>query len=160
MDRFAEIRTFVAIAEAGGLSTAGRRIGATKSVVSRRLSDLEARVGAQLAHRTPRSLSLTLAGERFYERSIRLLADLREAEEEAATGNAVARGRLRISAPMTFGTMYLGALLKDFTAAYPDIELDVDLDDRVADLAAGGQRPRHQDRTTTGLEPGGEDAGR
>lgn len=138
MDRFADLKTFVAVAEAGSLSAAARRSGTTKSVVSRRLSDLEARLGTRLVNRTARGLTVTEAGGRFYERALRLLADLAEAEEEAIHERAEARGILRLAAPMTFGTMYLSEALLDFAANHPGLTFDLDLDDRMADLATGG----------------------
>lgn len=138
MDRFADLKSFVAVAEAGSLSAAARRSGTTKSVVSRRLRDLEARLGARLVNRNARGLTLTEAGDRLYQRAVQLLADLEEAEQEALHENVDVRGIVRLAAPMTFGTMYLSDALLDFAADHPGISYDLDLDDRMADLATGG----------------------
>lgn len=138
MDRFVELRTYAAVAEAGSLSAAARRLGTTKSVVSRRLGDLEARLGARLVNRSARGLALTDAGSRLYHRVVRLLTDLAEAEEELIQDRAEVQGVLRIAAPTTFGTLYLSRVLLNFTAEHPGVTLDVDLDDRMTDLASGG----------------------
>lgn len=138
MDRFTDLQSFIAVAETGSVSQAAQRLGTTKSVVSRRLSDLESRLGARLVNRVPRGLTLTEAGIRFVDRARQIVADLGEAEDEAGCDQAAPRGTLRIAAPMTFGTLYLSPALGEFTAAYPHIDLDLDLDDRMVDLVHGG----------------------
>ncbi len=138
MDRFTDLQSLIAVAETGGVSQAARRLGTTKSVVSRRLAELEARLGARLVNRAPRGLTLTEAGLRFFDRARRIVADLGEAEEEAGRDQAVARGTLRVAAPVSFGTLYLSPALCGFTAEHPLVDLDLDLDDRMVDLVHGG----------------------
>lgn len=138
MGRFTDLRTLVAIAECGSISAAAQRIGTTKSVVSKRLTELEARLGSGLAHRNPRGLTLTEPGDRLYRRALALLAELGDAEDEVRAGRTEASGVIRIAAPVTFGTMHLTQALIDFSAAHPKVQFDVDLDDQMVDLVSGG----------------------
>lgn len=138
MGRFTDLKTLVAIAECGGISVAAQRIGTTKSVVSKRLRELEARLGSRLVNRNPRGLTLTEAGERLYRRSLLLLAELGDAEDEVRVGRTEASGVIRIAAPVTFGTMHLTQALIDFSALHPKVQFDIDLDDQMVDLVSGG----------------------
>ena len=103
MDQLAALRAFVAVAEAQSFSSAARALRIAKSAVSRQVSDLEFDLGARLIHRTTRSLSLTEAGRAYFERATRILADLDDANRAVGELQAAPRGRLRISAPMSFG---------------------------------------------------------
>jgi DNA-binding transcriptional LysR family regulator len=105
----------------------------TPSAVSKLVARLEARLGARLLSRSTRKLQLTPEGQAFYERSVRILADLEEAEREAAAGTAP-RGRVRVNANVPFGLHYLLPLVPDFLAQHPEVTLDVALSDRVVDL--------------------------
>jgi len=138
MDRFEELQTFVAVVEAGSFSAAAERLNLAKSAVSRRIGDLEGRLGAQLINRTTRRLSLTDAGHRFYERSARLLGDMEEAELAVASGQTELRGRIRMAAPLSFGVLHLAPALDEFLAAHPELELDLDLNDRQINLVEEG----------------------
>lgn len=137
-DRFEEMRLFVTIADTGGFSAAARRCNISKSVASRRMTELEARLGAKLFHRSTRTLSLTETGRLFHERARRILADLEAAEACAMDEAQEPRGHLRIAAPMSFGTMYLAEAISAFLADQPNITLALDLDDRITDLVGGG----------------------
>jgi len=132
------ITGFVAIAEAGSISAAARRLALSKSVVSERLAELEQSLGAPLFHRTTRKLSLTEDGSAFLERALRITQEVREAADEMAERRGELRGPLRLSAPVTFGRMHLGPALYPFLAANPGIELTLELDDRRVDAAADG----------------------
>jgi DNA-binding transcriptional LysR family regulator len=103
-DRFEELRTFVTVVQARGFAQAGKRLGLAKSAVSRRVSDLEERLGTRLLHRTTRQISLTAAGAEYYQRGVRLLAELQEAEDIVSSGSNEPTGRLRIAAPVSFGS--------------------------------------------------------
>lgn len=134
----AEIPVFVAVVEAGSFTTAAKKLGVTKSAVSRRVSDLEETLGARLLHRTTRRLSLTEAGERYLEHARRALLEAQAAEDAASQLQRVPRGRLRINAPMSFGRLHIAPAIPAFLRRYPDIEIELTMDDRVVDLVEGG----------------------
>jgi DNA-binding transcriptional LysR family regulator len=138
MDRFAALEAFVRVAEAHSFSEAARRLRVAKSVVSRQVSALEAELGARLLHRTTRSLNLTEAGRAYYERASRILDDLADADRAVTQLQASPRGRLRISAPMSFGLLHLAPALADFLLRYPEVEVDMAMNDRVVDLVNEG----------------------
>ena len=138
MDRIEELETLVSVVEAGGFGKAAERLGVAKSVVSRRLRALERRLGVQLLQRTTRTRSLTGPGRQLYERAVRILADLEEAEQAIADASAALSGRIRLAAPLSFGLHHLDSLLADFMRAHPGIDLDLDLNDRQVDLVEEG----------------------
>jgi DNA-binding transcriptional LysR family regulator len=132
------IATFVAVAEAGSISEAARRLRLSKSVVSERLAELERSLGASLLHRTTRKLTLTEDGTSFLERATRIARDVDEATADMAERRGRLVGPLRIAAPVTFGHMHLGPAVFPFLARNPELELTLDLDDRRVDVAADG----------------------
>jgi DNA-binding transcriptional LysR family regulator len=136
--KFDGIAAFVAVAEAGSISEAARRLRLSKSVVSERLAELERSVGTHLLHRTTRKLSLTEDGSAFLERAARIVRKVEDAAADIAERRGTLAGPLRIAAPVTFGHMHLGPALFPFLAEHPRIELTVDLDDRRVDAAADG----------------------
>lgn len=138
MDRFADIEALVAVIESGTFSAAGERLGLAKSVVSRRVSQLERRLGSRLLHRTTRRLSLTDAGRNFYQRAVQVLADLDEAEQAVSTATTALRGALKVAAPLSFGLAHLSGALTDFLDQHPAIELNLDLNDRNINLVEEG----------------------
>ncbi|WP_434111200.1 LysR family transcriptional regulator [Paraburkholderia caffeinilytica] len=133
VNRSGELEVFVRAVELGGFSAAARALGMTPSAVSKLVARLEARLGARLVNRSTRNLQLTPEGCVFYERGVRVLAELDETERGAATG-AVPRGRLRVHANVPLGRHYLLPLVPEFLAAHPDITLDIVLTDQVVDL--------------------------
>lgn len=138
MSRYEEIEAFVRTIESGSFTQAAKQLGVTKSAISRRLSDLEARLGTQLVLRTTRSLSLTEAGETLFHRAVGLLADWNEAEAESTSDNCALSGQIRLAAPLSFGVQYLGPALLDFLALHPDVSFDIDFSDRRVDLISEG----------------------
>ena len=128
----------MAVAEAQSFSNAARALRIAKSAVSRQVSDLESDLGARLLHRTTRSLSLTEAGRAYFERAARILADLDDANRAVGELQAAPRGRLRISAPMSFGFLHLMPALSDFMARYPEVVVDLAMNDRFVDLVNEG----------------------
>ena len=132
------VGTFVAIADAGSLAAAARRADLSRSVVSERLSELERSLGAQLVQRTSRKLSLTGDGLAFLERARRILAEAEAARTELAERRGELAGGLRISAPVSFGTLHLGRALFPFLRDHPRIRLTLDLDDRFVDVLGDG----------------------
>lgn len=138
MDRFETLKAFVQVVESGSLTRAADTLQVATSAVSRRIKDLEARLGTQLLQRTTRQMRLTAAGERFHGRASQILQALEEAESEAGNEAKALSGPLRIAAPLSFGQSHLGPILLDFAREHPGLELDVDFSDRVVDLVAEG----------------------
>jgi DNA-binding transcriptional LysR family regulator len=138
MLKLESVVAFVAIAEAGSISGAARRLAISKSVISERLKELEHTLKAKLVHRTTRGLSLTDDGSTFQGRAKRILRDVDGAASELAERRGRLAGPLRISAPVSFGTLHLGPALFGFLARNPEIELTVELDDRFVNLLAEG----------------------
>ena len=132
------IAAFVAVAEAGSISEAARRLNLSKSVVSERLAELERSLESPLLHRTTRKLSLTEDGAAFLERASAILRDIDAAVADLAERRGTLSGPLRLSAPVTFGRMHLGPALYPFLRDNPRIELTLDLNDRRVDAAADG----------------------
>ncbi|MDG2520986.1 LysR family transcriptional regulator [Caulobacter segnis] len=124
------MEVFARVVELGGFSAAARSLGMTPSAVSKLMSRLEARLGARLINRSTRSLQLTAEGDAFFQRAVKVLADIAEAEREAGVG-AVPRGRVRVNCNIPFGHHYLLPLVPRFLAAYPEVQLDITLIDHV-----------------------------
>ncbi|MCK9687033.1 LysR family transcriptional regulator [Scleromatobacter humisilvae] len=133
VNRSGEMEVFVRVVELGGLSAAARALAMTPSAVSKLVGRLEARLGVRLFNRSTRQLQLTAEGSVFYERSVRVLADLAEAERGAAANDAP-RGRLSVNANVPFGEAALLPLVPAFLERYPEITLDIVLTDEVIDL--------------------------
>jgi DNA-binding transcriptional LysR family regulator len=133
VNRAGEMEAFVQVMDAGGFSAAARALDMTPSAVSKLVARLEGRLGTQLLHRSTRRLQPTPEGQQFYERSVRVLADLDEAERGVAAA-ALPRGRVTLSASVSFGQHVLAPLLPRLLATYPDIALDLGLTDRIVDL--------------------------
>lgn len=138
MSRYEELEAFMRTVEAGSFTGAAKQLRVAKSAISRRIQELETRLGAQLLIRSTRKLSLTEAGQALYGRSVILLADWEEAENSVREDSAVLFGHIRLAAPLSFGVTHLGPALLDFTEAHPGISLDVDFSDRKVDLIAEG----------------------
>ncbi|MDP6343453.1 MAG: LysR family transcriptional regulator [Alphaproteobacteria bacterium] len=138
MEHLGEMAVFAKVVEHRSFTAAAGSLGMSKSAVSKQVSRLEDRLGARLLNRTTRKLSLTEVGEAFYERCARIVEEAAAAEEEVGNLAAAPRGRLRVNASMTFGTMHLGPAIADFLDSYPEIEIDMVLDDRFTDLVEEG----------------------
>ena len=138
MDQFTALKSFVAVGEAQSFTEAARRLRITKSAVSRQVSDLESELGARLLHRTTRSLSLTEAGHAYFQRAARILADLEDANRAVEEMRAAPRGKLRVSAPMSFGYLHLMPAISDFLWRYPDVVVDLAMNDEFVDLVDEG----------------------
>jgi DNA-binding transcriptional LysR family regulator len=138
MDRLALMQAFARVAETRSFSAAAQRLGASKSQISRQVAALEAELGVRLLQRTTRALTLTQAGEDYYQRVLRILNDIDQANEEISRSQSTPRGRLRLSAPMSFGLLHLAPAVPDFLTQYPDIEIDLSLNDRFVDLIEDG----------------------
>ena len=138
LNRFDELKALVAVVERGSFSAAAERLDIAKSAVSRRVTDLEARLGVRLLNRTTRRLNLTEPGRVLHERAVQLLADWDEAEQMVSAEGTRLSGPLKISTPLSFGLRYLGPVVAEFARAHPDVQLEVDLSDRDVDLVDQG----------------------
>jgi len=134
MDRFELMQMFVRIYETQSLSEAARELKTTQPTVSKRLMALERALGARLFERNTRGLSPTEAGELYYERSKRWLAEMEEVEEQIATARRSARGRLRVSVPVNIGQVQLARIVFAFQHKHPGVQVELSLSDRVVDL--------------------------
>lgn len=132
-----DLRTFVEVADAGGVSPAARRLGVAKSIVSRRLLRLEGELGVQLLARTTRGAVLTEAGELFRDYAARIAADIDVAKETIRPEGDL-RGRLRISAPLTFGPTHIAPVLAEMARRHPQLSIQTCYTDRFVDLVAEG----------------------
>lgn len=128
------LRAFVEVVESGGFNRAARRLGISKSIVSRRISRLEADLGTRLLSRTTRGISPTEAGLELKARGERILAELEEAREAVAQQAGGVVGRLRLAAPLSFGVRHLAPVLAEMAQRHPRLELDVSYSDRIVDL--------------------------
>lgn len=138
MDRMDQLSVFLAIVDHGSLAGAARQSGRSPPAVTRILNELEAGLGVRLAERTTRRLALTDAGSRLAEHARRLLGDLDESLRDVAGEGAAPRGRLRVSAPVSFGRMHLMPVLMKFLDAYPRVGAELSLEDRPVDLIEEG----------------------
>ena len=132
-----EIRTFLDVMDTGTVSGAAARSNLSKSVVSKRIADLEAALGAALFQRHAGRISPTASAEELALRLRPALAEMNDAVESAAWGMAGLRGSLAIAAPMSFGTSHLSSVVADFARQHPDLDITLDYDDRVMDLVRG-----------------------
>ncbi|OWT80872.1 MULTISPECIES: LysR family transcriptional regulator [unclassified Achromobacter] len=133
VNRSGELEVFVRVIELGGFSAAARACGMTPSAVSKLVARLEQRLGTRLVNRSTRQLQLTPEGCAFYERGVRILADLEEAERNASEHTAP-RGHLRVSANVPFGHHFLLPLATEFLERHPGVTLDIVLTDEVIDI--------------------------
>ena len=138
MDRIDAMKVFVVALEEGSLAGAGRRLGRSPAAVSRAIAFLEAHVGAELLHRTTRSIRLSEAGERYAAACRRVLAELDEADNVAGGERAAPRGTLTLSAPVISGEMVLRPILDAFLDAYPTVSARLMLVDRAVNLIDEG----------------------
>lgn len=136
--RFEDVEAFVQVVETGGISAAARRLSLSKSVVSKRIADLEATLGITLFRRTTRKVVPTGQALALHERMRGVLHELDRALDEVSEDTGTLRGLLRVAGPMSFGTMHLGPLLLRFAERHPALELVLRLDDRYVDLVEGG----------------------
>lgn len=137
-DKFEDLRTFVAVVQSRSFAAAARRLGVVKSAVSRRVQELEDRLGVHLINRTTRTLSLTEAGRVFFEKATALLAGLEEAEGAAANGAVEPVGRLRILGPGSFGSLHLASIVCGFLESHHRVSIELSLSDNLVDIVGEG----------------------
>ncbi|NOT70312.1 MAG: LysR family transcriptional regulator [Hyphomicrobium sp.] len=133
-----DLDIFARVARTGNMSMAGREMGLSPAVVSKRISLLEDRLGARLFQRTTRQLTLTETGEGYFKRVVDILSLVEEAEDYVSRRNTKPRGTLKISAPTSFSRLHITPHLPAFLARYPDIEIDMQLTDNFVDIIREG----------------------
>lgn len=138
MDQLTSMTAFVRAAELGGFAAAAQELGISPTMVGLHVRALEDRLGSRLLNRTTRRQSLTEVGRLYYERCRQILADLEDADRTASQLRAAPRGRLRVNAPVSFGVHALTPVIAEYLAAYPEVEVDLSVNDRVVDLVEEG----------------------
>ena len=138
MDQIGAMRMFVRVVESGSFSAVARETGLGQPAVSKQIAALEARLGAELLRRTSRSLSVTEAGQDFYESAVRLISDLEAAESRVGRGQNAPSGLIRVTVAPVFGQLYIVPRLHEFFSAYPDIVVELVATDRIVNLVEEG----------------------
>jgi len=138
MDRLESMSTFVRVVEIGSISGTADKMTVAKSVVSRRVKELEEHLGVELFHRTTRRMNLTDTGRAYYDRCVRILEDVTEAELATSQQHSELQGSLKVAMPLSFGLMHLSPAINDFVKAHPQIEFDLDFNDRNVDIIQEG----------------------
>jgi DNA-binding transcriptional LysR family regulator len=138
MDRLAAIQVFAQVVESGSFAKAAERLGLSTSATSRHVAELETHLQTRLLNRTTRRVSLTESGRAFHERAVQLLADLDEAEQEAASAAVEPRGVIRLTTAVNFGARHVAPAIAAFLARHREVKFDVSLSDRVVDLVEEG----------------------
>ncbi len=135
MDRFDEMQTFVRVVDSGGISAAAEKMAVAKSAVSRRLQELENRLGVELLRRTTRRIALTEEGRQFYERCVRILDEVAEVENSLINEQQQVQGLVRMALPLS---LPLWPILGEFLQRHPGVRFDLDLEDRYIDILREG----------------------
>jgi len=138
MDKLTAMNVFKRVVDLGSFSAAARDLGFSNAAVSKNVSELEAYLGVRLLTRTTRRLSVTEAGQTYHNRCVAVLEEIDEAEQEAGQLSSKPRGVLKINAPMSFGLMHLSSAIPAFLQRYPDIAVDLVMNDRFVDLVEEG----------------------
>lgn len=138
MNNLGDLEIFARVVSAGSMSAAGRELGLSPAVVSKRLRRLEDRLGTRLLQRTTRQISLTEAGQGFYERVVAILAGIEDAEAFVSRRSALARGTLKVSAPTSFGRIHIAPNINAFMQANPYLSINLVLTDEFVDIVGDG----------------------
>ncbi len=138
MDKFESIKAFTAVVEEGGFAAAARKLQLSRSAVNKFVINLENHLGVQLFYRTTRKVTPTDNGRAFYDRCINILSSLEEAELAVSQQSQQPTGMLKINAPMSFGISFLGSKIAEFMTLYPEIEIQLTLEDRFVDPISEG----------------------
>ena len=138
MDKLLALQTFVRVVEAGGFSAVAKEFGSTQSAVSKRVAALEDELGVKLLSRTTRSISLTEAGERYFEEVRRLVAEFQAAESALQTGEQQLTGILRVAASVGYGRRVLMPLVDQFLSEHPAVNIHLNLNDGFIDIVEQG----------------------
>ena len=138
MDRLSEMQAFVTVVDQGGFTDAAKKLGMSKSAVSKHISALEQRLAVRLLNRTTRRVSPTEVGLAYYDRAQAVLHDAAEADSMVTAMQETPKGKLRVSVPVSFGVNQLSTAIAKFLCAYPEIDINMILDDRFVELVAEG----------------------
>ena len=138
MDTLDGIKTVIAVIETGSFTAASERLGMSKALVSKYVGEVEDSLGVRLLNRSTRRLALTEAGQRYYDQALPLLEEFAEMVDSVTGEQSSPRGLLRISVPVTFGEMSLAPLIPKFLQQYPDIGVDLQLNDKMIDMLEEG----------------------
>ncbi|WP_299329844.1 LysR family transcriptional regulator [uncultured Psychrobacter sp.] len=138
MGQFEDMSMFIRVVEAGSITKAAEQLNIAKSAVSRRLKDLEMRLGNQLISRTTRQSNLTEAGEQYYQRACSILNEVDALNEQTSGAPTRIEGTLKMTAPLTFGLMHLSGVIDDFANQHPSLSFELDFSDRHVDLVEEG----------------------
>lgn len=138
MDRLSAMNMFIRVVETGSFSAVAKELHSTQPTISKNIAELEAWLGAKLLNRSTRSLRLTETGADYYERCVAILQDVEDAEQNVGLLQTQPRGLVRVSAPVAFGRLHVVPRLQGFFDQYPDIRIDISLNDRVVDLVEEG----------------------
>lgn len=134
MDQFAAMRAFVKVVETGGFSEAARQLELAVSSVTRQVNALEAILNTQLLNRSTRSITLTPQGRKYYDKVVRILQDVEEANLCVTEREDIPRGLLKVSMPVAFGRLHIAPIIRDFLTKYPEVRLDLRLSDGLSNL--------------------------
>jgi DNA-binding transcriptional LysR family regulator len=138
MDRLTEMEAFVHVVDQGGFTDAARKLGVSKSAISKHVAALESRLAVRLLNRTTRRVSATEIGLAYYDRAKTVLKDAAEADDMVTAMQEAPRGALRVSAPVSFGIAHLSGAVAAFLTEYPEVEINLVLDDRFVEIVAEG----------------------
>ncbi len=138
MSELDEIRVFVNLVEAQSSTKAADKMGLAISAISRRMKELETRLGVQLVQRTTRSMTVTEEGNRFYLSCKRILEDLQEAQNQVSDSAGELTGNIKIAAPLSFGVGHLSPAITEFMQLHPKVTIEIDMSDQRVDILAGG----------------------
>jgi DNA-binding transcriptional LysR family regulator len=138
VDNLSDILVFSEIVKLGSLSAAGKKLGLSSAVISKRLQRLESKLDTALITRSTRKLSVTEEGQKYFEHCGCILNAVEEAEAEILYRNKVPKGTLKLSVPAYFGRLYIAPLIPDFLEKYPEIELSLDFSDHFVDIINSG----------------------
>lgn len=138
MDTLLSVRVFLAVANERSFAQAAARLSLSRAVVSKHVKHLEAHIGTRLLDRTTRSVRLTELGREFFQRAQQSVGELHEAMAQAGESTQAPRGRIRVTCALSFGLRHLAWLVSEFVGRYPEVSIELDLNDRIADIASGG----------------------
>lgn len=138
MDTLLSVRVFLAVANERSFVQAATRLSLSRAVVSKHVKHLEAHIGTRLLDRTTRSVRLTELGREFFLRAQQSVGELHEAMAQAGESTQAPRGKIRVTCALSFGLRHLAHLVSEFVGRYPEVSIELDLSDRMADIASGG----------------------
>jgi DNA-binding transcriptional LysR family regulator len=138
MGQLEDMQVFVRVVEAGSITKAASQLSLAKSAVSKRLSDLESRLGSKLINRTTRTSSMTETGNQYYQRVKLVLGDIDSLNGDIACTRKVLSGSLKLAVPLSFGIAHLTPAIDEFMRQHPDLEIELDFSDRKVDIIEGG----------------------